>query len=211
VGYVITGGVLHFRNSVMGDSHQTHASLLRDLTEHPDRWQEFVNLYGPLITRYLRRKGVPDGDAEDLCQDVLAILVRRIPRWNYDPSRGRFRGYVKTIVAHAAQRFWEQRKRGREAVGGTAHRDMLEARPEGEGAGDEWFEQEWQRSAFELACKQVQAEVDARTWKVFVEHAISGRSPGEVAAEHGMNVGNVYVIRTRVIRRLRAAVEALDE
>lgn len=59
----------------------TPASLLERLREPGDQeaWRRFVQLYTPLLFRAARRLGLPPEDASDLVQDVLALLVRKLP------------------------------------------------------------------------------------------------------------------------------------
>ena len=56
----------------------TEPSLLFRLRDQQDAaaWTRFVDLYGPLIHRYARRRGLQDADAADLTQDVLCSVAR---------------------------------------------------------------------------------------------------------------------------------------
>jgi site-specific DNA-cytosine methylase len=57
----------------------TPASLLQRLRQPGDSraWNEFVELYSPLLFHWARQTGLQEADAADLVQDVFAILVRR--------------------------------------------------------------------------------------------------------------------------------------
>src|SRR4249920_36454 len=75
------------------ESPLTRASLLvkiRDGSNHA-AWQEFVNLYGPVVYGFARKRGLQDADAADLMQEVLRSLARSADRLDYDPRRGTFR------------------------------------------------------------------------------------------------------------------------
>src|SRR5678810_1480276 len=60
-------------------------------------WQEFVNLYGPVIYGFARKRGLQDADAADLMQDVLRSVSGAIGRLDYDRNQGTFRGWLFTI------------------------------------------------------------------------------------------------------------------
>src|SRR5436190_9175974 len=77
----------------------TSAGLLARLRDpdHGLAWDEFVDLYSPLLFYWARRIPLQDADAADLVQEVFAILVRELPAFEYDRSRS-FRGWLRTIT-----------------------------------------------------------------------------------------------------------------
>ena len=62
----------------MSEPTTTRPSLLIRLRDPMDEraWGEFVEIYGPLVHRLARRRGLQDADAADLVQEVF----RRSPR-----------------------------------------------------------------------------------------------------------------------------------
>src|SRR5262245_3511899 len=77
----------------------TSVSLLQRLRRgsDPRDWQRFVQLYTPLLFRWARRCGAQDADAADLVQDVLALLVHKLPSFSYDGKRS-FRAWLRTVL-----------------------------------------------------------------------------------------------------------------
>ena len=49
------------------------------------------------------------------------------------------------------------------------------------------------------------------TWEAFSRTAISGESPDQVAQEMNIEIGAVYLSRSRVMAKLRKAVENVSE
>ena len=72
----------------MAATPNTRASLIARLSDSQDveAWQEFVEIYLPLLYRLARRKGVQHADAEELGQEVLIAVSRAIHRWEPDPE-----------------------------------------------------------------------------------------------------------------------------
>src|SRR5688572_30148894 len=88
--------------------HTTSASLLERLRT-PDReeaWPRFVRLYTPLLFYWARRAGLPQDDAADLVQDVLVVLVQKLPTFTYEPGKT-FRGWLRTVALNK----WRERCR----------------------------------------------------------------------------------------------------
>src|SRR5262245_8023103 len=88
---------------------ETSASLLQRLRERPDgpSWARFVELYWPLIFGWLRRQGVQHADAEDLTQKVFLAVLSELPHFHYDPGRGSFRAWLRTVTANRLRAFWK--------------------------------------------------------------------------------------------------------
>ena len=55
---------------------------------------EFVDMYGPMIFRFVRSRGLQDADAADLVQEVLRRVGGSIERLEYAKEKGGFPGPV---------------------------------------------------------------------------------------------------------------------
>ena len=55
----------------------TAPSLLVRLRDADDgaAWNQFIEIYSPVVYRYARRRGLQDADAADLMQDVLGSVA----------------------------------------------------------------------------------------------------------------------------------------
>src|SRR3954452_4030470 len=91
----------------MSDPPTTRPSLLLRLRDPRDQqaWTQFVDLYGPLVYGYDRKQGLQDADAADLMQTVLQAVSAAAGRWQFDPRRGTFRGWLFTIVRNKLRNF----------------------------------------------------------------------------------------------------------
>ncbi len=96
------------------------------------------------------------------------------------------------------------------AVGGTDFISMLETQPALSHEDPAQFEREYKQRLFEWAADQIQAEFHETTWRAFWDTWVIGKKPRDVAAEIGMNVGAVYMARSRVVARLRELIESVE-
>src|SRR3954451_17525859 len=115
----------------MDEPPATRRSLvvkLRDLA-NAEAWSEFMTLYEPLIYRLARRKGLQDVDARDLCQEVFRRVAQAIDRWDLDPARGSFRGWLSRIARNLLVNFLARRPYRLRGSGSTSVQDLLDAQP----------------------------------------------------------------------------------
>jgi RNA polymerase sigma-70 factor (ECF subfamily) len=194
----------------MAELPLTRASLLVRLRDPEDgpAWGEFVDLYAPLVYGYLRKQGLQDADAADLCQDVLGAVAGGMGRLEYDPERGAFRNWLFTIVRRKlSNRRRAMRSRPEVTSDGGC---ILEQCPDPVGAEAQW-EAEWRRRLFDWACEQARRDVTAVTWQAFWRTAVEDQPGKPVAAELGLSVAAVYRARSRVLARLKDLVQSAQE
>lgn len=183
----------------------TPVSLLERVKQRgdTDAWRRLIDLITPLLFAWAHRAGLRDHDAADLVQDVLAVLVEKLPEFEYDRARS-FRGWLRVVTTN---KFLEtRRKRLPEAVTPDDVRLAQLADPT---VLDPFWQEEYRQALVARALELMQAHFQPTTWKACWEHVVSGRSAQEVASELGMTPAAVYVAKGRVLRKLRSALEGL--
>jgi RNA polymerase sigma factor (sigma-70 family) len=191
----------------------TRYSLIVKLRDPADvgAWGEFVAIYQPLVYRLARRKGLQDADAHDLCQEVFRTVSRAIERYDLDPARGSFRGWLSRITRNLLINVLTRRPYRLRGSGSTSVQELLEAQPADDPSATAVFEAEYRRQVFRWTAEQVQVEFAPSTWRAFWLTAVEGRAPADAAGELGLSVGAVYVARSRVLARLRARILELGD
>lgn len=191
---------------------ETRASLILRLPDPADltAWDEFVRVYSPLIYRIGRRQGLQPADSEDLVQDVLATVTRKVEDWLQKSERGPFRAWLFSIARNTAINLLTRQRSRTLAAGGDASVQVLS----GLEAPDELeslFDSEYRHELFRHAAAEVRGSVTSSTWTAFTETALRQRAVSYVASELGMTEGAVYIARSRVMARLRAIVQRFEE
>jgi RNA polymerase sigma-70 factor (ECF subfamily) len=184
----------------------THASLLERLADRSDEaaWREFGDRYGALLRGFAVRRGLSGADCDDLVQEVTTALVGSMPSFRYDPAKGRFRGYLKTIAGRAIQRRIRQNQRSSplEDLGGAASDPAAPESPE----QDEAWETEWRQYHMRLAMRTIEVEFGPIDRLAFQRYAVEGRPPQATAEELGISIDRVYQAKSRIMRRLSELV-----
>ena len=196
----------------MQESPATRASLLVRLRDGGDAgaWREFVHLYAPIIYGFARKRGLQDADAADLMQEVLRSVSLAAKRLEYDPARGSFRGWLFTVTRNKVFNFLESRSRRVLGSGDSRVQQRLEQQADSDGALSAEWEANYQRTMANQAMERVKGEFQAATWNAFIQTAVEGRTPAQVASRLGLSVGAVYVAKSRVIARLRQEIERMQ-
>ncbi len=184
----------------------TSVSLLERLRQPGDSaaWERLVRLYTPLLYYWVRRTGLQEADAADVVQEVFVVLAQKLPELAYDPAKGGFRAWLRTITLNKVR---DRAKRRQVELPGD-DRALEEARPGPDDAAL-FAEEEHRRYLLARALELMKAELAPTTWKAVWEHAFVGRPAPEVAAELGLTPGAVYAARFRVVGRLREELAGL--
>jgi RNA polymerase sigma factor (sigma-70 family) len=196
----------------MHDSPATRASLLVRLRDGSDAaaWQEFVNLYAPIIYGFARKRGLQDADAADLMQEVLRSVASAAHRLEYDPARGTFRGWLFTVTRNRVFNFLESRSRRVVGSGDSRVQDRLEQHADASAKLSADWEADFQRTLAARAMERIKDEFQPATWQAFLLTAVEGVAPAQASTRVGLSVGAIYVAKSRVIARLRQEIEIMQ-
>ncbi|TWU43667.1 ECF RNA polymerase sigma factor SigE [Rubripirellula tenax] len=191
---------------------ETRASLILRLRDAADvaAWDEFVAIYGPLVYRLALGRGLQPADADDVVQQVFTAVAQSVGRWVEQPERGRFRGWLLGIARNIALKTLTRRPHGGVGLGGQQSPERLETIEAPGGPLSSQFDIEFRREVYRWAACQVREAIEPNTWNAFHLTHVEGVSIAEAAAQLNISVGNVYIARSRVIRRLRVLAKQFE-
>jgi RNA polymerase sigma-70 factor (ECF subfamily) len=184
--------------------------LLLSSPADPQGWSNFVERYGPKIYGWCRQRGLQEADCQDVTQEVLIQLVHKLRTFAYDPDKGSFRGWLKTVTRHAWCDYIDKRQR----AGGVGTNEAILRRMESLEAREDLLQtlaETFDLEVFAEAQARVQLQVSPRDWKIFEALALEGCPGPVVAKEWGMTVTAVLTAKSRVQKKLRQQVQHLEE
>jgi RNA polymerase sigma-70 factor (ECF subfamily) len=184
--------------------HTTSASLIERLRQPAahEAWTRFVKLYTPLLYSWAGRLGLSTEDAADLVQEVLTLLVQKLPAFAYDPNL-RFRGWLWTLTLNQCRA--GQRRKALPLQTDPGRLASVAAADEVE----EVDEAEYRHYLVGRVLQLMQSEFHEGTWRAFWESVAEDRPATEVAERLGVSVAAVYAAKSRVLRRLREELHLL--
>ncbi|MEM8864048.1 MAG: sigma-70 family RNA polymerase sigma factor [Planctomycetota bacterium] len=182
----------------------TSQSLLRRVQTGAgeESWHEFVTFYDQLIQGWLRRQGVKANDAEDVRQEVLAVVLKEIGRFEHNGRTGAFRNWLRTVTANRLRDFWRARKRQKTA--GEADLEEL-ARQLDDATSDlsRIWNHEHDRKMLECLMLRVSKQFAPKSMQAFRQVVIEQRPIDDVSDELELTINAIRVAQSRILRALR--------
>jgi RNA polymerase sigma-70 factor (ECF subfamily) len=219
----------------------TRASMLERLKNPADKptWEEFHRTYRGLIHGVARRAGLSETEADEVVQEALIAVAKKMPEFRYDPAKDSFKGWLLQITSwRIADQF---RKRSMVEPGPTATGSSAGAAPAvpvgrpglvisvlprdddatGTGAADRVpdpagpaltaiWDEEWANHLVNTALARIKRRVNPAHYEIYYLHVILGKPVAEVKRALGVNVGQIYLAKHRVGTLLKAEMRKLE-
>jgi RNA polymerase sigma-70 factor (ECF subfamily) len=209
-------------NSAPSDSflptRQSLLSRLRNLDDQ-DSWRQFFETYWRLIHDVAVRSGLDESAAQDVVQETVLAAAKQMPEFRYSKDRGSFKGWLLQItrrrVADALRAQYRARGGGRAETAAAADAPAPEAEEKDDAPDSADFEamwdSEWTAHRTHMALQRLRTKVNPRHFQAFELLTIKEWPPGEVAKALGINLAQIYLVRSRLRRMIREEDRRLDE
>ena len=193
------------------DPQRTRPSLLLRIRDAQDgaAWDQFVEIYTPLIFAFCRKRDLQEADAADVCQEVMRTVARSAERFQYDPQRGKFRNWLFTVVRSKLNNFFAGRQRQPDPASATSLQQLADVQPTALDQSD--WDAEYHRQIFHWAAERIRGEFQEKSWRAFWQTTVEQRDGKEVAESTGLSIGAVYVAKSRVLSRLKQEIQMVEE
>lgn len=199
------------------DFSRTRRSLLTRLKNWEDQqgWKEFMDKYGRFIYGLARKAGFSQEEAEDVVQDTLVSVAKKIPGFRYQGEKGSFKAWLVMIVKSRIIDALRKKYRRLPTVGtgpeeGTRLEERI-AQQEDELGHEAIWQQEWETYVLDTALGRVKERLPAKHFLAFRMCCQQQKAPGEVAKALGLSLPMVYLIRHRAGRLVAAEITQLRE
>jgi RNA polymerase sigma factor (sigma-70 family) len=198
----------------------TRASLLERLKDLGDQgsWNEFYQTYRGLIYSVAHRAGLNETDAEEVVQDTVIAVARKMPGFRYDPAVDSFKGWLLTVTRW---RILDQLKKRQQLASQTLNTsttitdegtrtNVVERFPDPAGFDlAAIWDEEWERNLLQTALDRIKRQVHPQHYEIYHLHVILGQPLREVTRALGVNAGRVYLAKHRVGNLLKSEIRKL--
>jgi RNA polymerase sigma-70 factor (ECF subfamily) len=142
-------------------------------------------------------------------QEVLTVVARDIAEFRYDPQRGSFRGWLKTILAYQLRAYWRRRQAHPAGVGDSHWQERLNELEDPHSQLSGQWDTEHHAYVARRALDLIKTEFEPTTWQAFWLVVMEERKPADVATELRVSRNAVYIAKYRVLERLRQVTDGL--
>ena len=193
----------------------TRESLLHRLKSWDDQesWADFFNTYWRLIYSAALKAGLNEVQAQDVVQDTIIVVAKKMKDFTYDRAIDSFKGWLLYLTRKRIALEYRRKERERVTSGSSESTDWtLEANDLPDPAGFDLqsvWEQEWERNLWEAAITRVKKEVNAKQFQMFDLYTIKEKSAQEVARQLNVPVAQVYLAKHRISSLLKKELTRL--
>ena len=143
-----------------------------------------------------------EAEAQDVVQETFIVVAKKMPEFEYDPQKGRFRSWLIHTTQWRVFDQLEKRKRFPQAVAYSATDDetsVVERIPEEQRMElDRICDEEWTKNLCQVAINKVKQKVSAKQFQIFELCVVKEWPIPKVAQLLGMTHGPISTAKHRV-------------
>jgi len=200
------------------DSLPTRHTLLSRLRNIQDdlSWQEFFDTYWRLIYNLARKSGLSDAEAQDVVQETVIAVARKLPAFRYDPSKGSFKQWLLLITRRRIQDHLRRvyRSLPLESGGDRENQAAADSVPDPalppDAHVESAWEEEWRENLLQTALVRLREQAAPKHYQVFDFCVLQKVPAGETARLLGLSRAQVYLVKHRLVLQLKRTVANLE-
>ena len=188
------------------NTRQTLIAKIKDQHDHKS-WEDFVYFYERYIYLVVHNLGVPTSDVEDLVQKVLINLWEKLPEFQYQPGKCKFRTWMTTVIRNITYNYFRASSRYQKRLENAA-----EEMDDDSGMPDIYkvAEDNWKDHIANLAWENIKENLNEDNRKCFSLFT-EGKNAEEISDILDLKLNSVYVMRKRVIEKLSREIRRLED
>jgi len=195
-------------------TRSTLLSRLKDWDDH-ESWKDFFETYWKLIYATGIKSGLSDAEAQDVVQDTVVSVARKMQEFKYDPALGSFKGWLLQLTRW---RILNQLKKRmphnaiEENHDDEAKTSTLDRLPDPASLDlTAYWNEEWQKNLIDAAIERVKKQVSPKQYEIFYLHAVKKFSAAEVAKTLNVTRAQVYLAKLRVSAQVKKIAGNLEK
>jgi RNA polymerase sigma-70 factor (ECF subfamily) len=179
----------------------TSRSLIDRLRNRQDSpaWQLWLTIYEPWLRDWLGKHHLQQADIDDVLQNILVVVSQKLPAFVHSGQPGAFRAWLRRILVHELRHYF----RGQQRQEPAPSPDWVDLLEDNSSEMSRQWDVEHDQQLVRRLLAVVQADFQPRTWDVFRLLVLEDRPAAEVAQHCGMELNAIYVVKSRVLARLR--------
>jgi RNA polymerase sigma-70 factor (ECF subfamily) len=203
---------------VPDDLIPTRRSLLTRLKDWEDQegWQRFFDTDWKLIYGVAVKSGLTDAEAQDVVQETVLAVAKRMHEFKCDPALGSFKGWLCQLTRWKV--VGQFRRRQRDVVPHSPAAEdpspiaTVERLPDPESLDlDRLWDEEWRKNLMDAALRRIKRKVNAKDFQTFHFYVPKDWPVQEVVETLKVTADQVYQAKCRIMPLLKDEVEYLEK
>jgi RNA polymerase sigma-70 factor (ECF subfamily) len=193
---------------------QTSYSLIERVRNPSDdeAWKEFFSYYEQYIYNILRHIGISASDTQEITQEIIILLWKKLPEFAYNKDRGKFRQWLSTIIHNKAYSYISKEKRKRKHLRDDESEELIDSisdSPDSTGALDKIIAEEWDLYISNMAWVSVKERFKENMQKVFLLY-MQEIPTNEIAKQCDVKEASVHVYVQRIRDHLKEEIQRFN-
>jgi RNA polymerase sigma-70 factor (ECF subfamily) len=164
------------------------------------------------VYRWCREVGLQEADAFDVGQEVFRAVWSKIGEFRRTEPGSSFRGWLRVITRNKLYDFLRGQAGTAQAVGGTEAQRLLQQFTKDELLRrDDTSDYQDRLIVYRRAVRLILEDCEERTRTAFWRVVMEGHAVKEVAQDLGLSVNAIYLLKSRLLRRMREEFEGCVE
>ena len=172
-------------------------------------WVKLVGRYQGRITAWCLKQGLQLADAENVSQEVLYRLTRKIHM--YDPKKGPFPTWLRRVTIHVCSTYRRKQSKAPSGSGDTSQMMRLQEVQDDTTGFWEGIDEAGDRELLQRALVLAQAKVTKEAWTIFRMAALEKIAGPVIADQLGISAQSVYSTRHRVLGVVKEVLAQLQK
>lgn len=195
----------------------TRHSLLSRLRNRDDSrgWADFFQTYRSLVYQVARQSGLSHHESEEVVQETVITVSKRIPEFHYDPSVCSFKTWLMNLTRwRIVDQFRKRPPAGRfsDPIDSGPRTTLLDRVPDPRSLNlDQVWETEWRNHLLAEADQAVRLKVSPEQYQIFDLYVVKQWPVRRIASELGISAASVYLAKHRVASLLRREVKRIEK
>lgn len=210
MGALVSQNVEHSSRNREESGPSTSPSLINGLrTSNEEAWRRFVDVYSPLLSKWLIQRGANVCDVDEISQRVFINVHRSISTFERLPGKN-FRGWLRTISKHLSKDIFLEKRKLFSSFDFSEEclRESTEPYCEDENTND--GDSITQGQVVSRVVELIRSEVSKRDWEI-MQALMNEMQPCDVAEAYGMSTPAVRMVRVRFLKSLKMVLKQLGE
>ena len=199
--------------NLMSNMDTRGSVILGVCRQDPERWAQFDAIYRSMLFAFMRRRGLPESEADDVVQEIFVKLLVKIQ--TYDRTKYKFRSWLFSVAQNSLIDRARRRASHQKALAGWVVNVLQSTPSDSVKIAEEWLKIHRTKILAHAAngnsrtCRP--GCLAPRVWTCFEQRLLRDRPGAEIARELGLEPGTVFVNASRVLTKVRAVCLEFDE